>query len=278
MKNSPVFDVVISTAGRFDTLNTCLDAIYRHATVPITITLIDDACKKDEKIRYKQLFEYQSDKDLNKNVVSFTTRRHEKQMGFGASYNDGARGARAPYLTMMNDDVKIHEGYFDKVLETMKEPSISIVGSKLLFPTNSTTRNRPAGKIQHVGLALDIHANVVHPLIGWSPENPKTQISREVFATTGALFTIRTNVFRAVGGFDSIYGLGYFEDADLCLKVRQKGGRIWVENSASGTHYTNATTEKNPQAFGNSFQENMMKFRSKWATSGLLVYDAWTWG
>ena len=79
----------------------------------------------------------------------------------------------------------------------------------MLFPTNSTSRNRPAGKIQHVGLALDIHANVTHPLIGWSPENPKTQISREVFATTGALFTIRTALFHEVGGFDPIYGLGY---------------------------------------------------------------------
>jgi GT2 family glycosyltransferase len=278
MKSNPVFDVVISTAGRFDTLDTCLNAIYEHATFPITITLIDDATKKEEKIHHKHLFEYQKEKDIRGNVVAFNTKRHEKQMGFGASYNEGARGAKAPFLTIMNDDVRIHEGYFDRIFEVMKEPSISIVGSKLLFPTNSTSRNRPAGKIQHVGLALDIHANVIHPLIGWSPENPKTQISREVFATTGALFTTRTSIFREVGGFDPIYGLGYFEDADYCLKVRQKGGRIWLANEASGTHYTNATTEKNPHAFGNQFQENMMKFRAKWATSGLLVYDAWTWG
>ena len=285
MKKNPVFSIVISTAGRFDTLETCLNAIYKYATFPIEITLIDDATKKEEKVHHKHLFEYDPEKDVNKNIISYTTRRHEKQMGFGASYNEGARGAKAPYLTIMNDDVKIHEGYFDRVFEVMKDPSISIVGSKLLFPTNSTTRNRPAGKIQHLGLALDIHANVVHPLIGWSPENPKTQISREVFAATGALLTIRADIFRAVGGFDPMYGLGYFEDVDLSLKVReyyrrtgQVGGRIWVDTLASGTHYTNATTEKNPTAFGNQFQENMMKFRSRWASSGLLVYDLFTYG
>ena len=174
MKNNPVFDIVISTAGRFDTLDTCLNAIYEHATFPITITLIDDACKKEEKIHHKHLFEYQKEKDVNGNVVAFNTKRHEKQMGFGASYNEGARGARAPFLTIMNDDVRIHEGYFDKVFEVMKEPSIGIVGSKLLFPTNSTTRNRPAGKIQHVGLALGYSCKCYPPsdwMVSREPKN-----------------------------------------------------------------------------------------------------------
>lgn len=274
----PVFSVVVSTAGRFDMLALCLDALYANATHPITITVIDDATNKEEKKHHLHLFSYNKDKDIHNNVVSFTTKRYESQAGFGSSYNAGARGAKSPYLTILNDDVAIHEGYFDSVLEAMnRDKSIGIVGSKLLFPETSTNRNRPAGTIQHLGLALDIHANIAHPLIGWSPDNPKTKVSREIFAATGALLTIRTSLFHQLGGFDPIYGLGYWEDVDLSLKVRQKGGKIWLENSASGTHYTNATTEKNPQAFGNSFQENAAKFRAKWSKSGLLVFDLWTY-
>lgn len=278
MKMKPVFDLVISTAGRFDMLDLCLNAIYKYATHPITITVIDDATKKEEKNHYRHLFEYQPEKDVNRNVVSFTSRRHEKQVGFGGSYNDGARSARSEYLTILNDDVEIHEGYFDKIFNVMKDETIGVVGSRLLFSSNSTQKNRPAGKIQHVGIALDIRASIVHPLIGWSPDNPKTQISREVFAVTGALMTTRTKLFRALGGFDPIYGLGYFEDVSLCLEARKRGYKIWLESSASATHYTNSTTEKNPAAFGNQFQRNAMTFRAKWAESGLLFPDNWTYG
>ena len=278
MAKKPLFDIVISTAGRFDLLAKCLDAIYANATQPITITLVDDATKREEKLRNKHLFEYQKDKDVNGNIVEFVTMRNEVQAGFGASYNRGAKSSRAPYLTIMNDDVIINPDYFDKVLEVMKDDTIGVLGARLLFPLNSTQGNRPAGKIQHLGLAMDVRGNVTHPLIGWSAENPKTQISREVFAVTGALFTTRSKLFHTVRGFDPIYGLGYYEDVSYCLNIRQLGFRIYMDANVGGTHYTNATSEKNSNAFGGQLQQNAMTFRAKWANSGLLGYDTWTYG
>jgi GT2 family glycosyltransferase len=277
-KLNPIFDIVVSTAGRFDMLTLCLDAIYANATFPITITVVDDATKREEKLRYRHLFEYQKEKDVHNNVVSFNTMRNEIQAGFGGSYNKGARNSRAPYLTILNDDVVINPGYFEGILKVMQDETIGIVGARLLFPETSTSRNRPAGKIQHVGVALDVRGNAVHPLIGWSADNPKTMISREALAVTGALMTIRSKIFRSLGGFDPIYGLGYWEDLDLCLKVRQKGGRIWFESSVGGVHYANSTTEKNPNAFGGQFQQNAMTFRARWANSGFLVFDLWSYG
>jgi GT2 family glycosyltransferase len=276
-KVNPVFHVVVSTAGRFDMLEMCLDAIYADATYPISIAVVDDATKKEEKLHHKHLFEYQKEKDVHNNVVSFTSLRNEAQMGFGASYNRGARQAKTPYLTILNDDVMIDRGYFDGVMKVMQDKTIGIVGARLLFPATSTSKNRPAGKIQHVGVALDIRGNAVHPMIGWSADNPKTKVSREALAVTGALLTIRGDIFRALGGFDPIYGLGYWEDIDLCLKARQKGGRIWFESSIGGTHNANSTSEKNPNAFGNQFQQNAMTFRARWSSTGLLVFDSWSY-
>jgi GT2 family glycosyltransferase len=204
--------------------------------------------------------------------------RNETQMGYGGTLNRAAKSAKAPYLAIVTDDVEINPDYFDNLVEVMKDETIGIVGARLLFPENSTSPNRPAGKIQHVGLAMDIRGNVVHPLIGWSSDNPKTKISREVFAVTGALFTIRTRLFKAVRGFNPAYGLGYYEDVDMCLAVRQLGFRIWLDANIGGIHYTNASSEKNPSLFGNSYQQNAMTFRAKWANSGLLGFDLFTWG
>jgi GT2 family glycosyltransferase len=276
-KDKPTFDVVITCAGRFDMLTLCLDAIYNTATFPISITIVDDACKKEEKMQFSSIFAYNEEKDIYKTITSFRCLRNETQQGFVKSCNRGAKGSKAPYLSIITDDVIIHEGYFDKMFECMKDADMGIVGSKLIFPPTSTHKARPAGKIQHVGVALDIRANVVHPLVGWSPENPKTQISREVLAVTGAIMTIRSKIFHSLGGFDVIYGLGYWEDIDLCLKVRKLGYKIWLENSASAYHYVAATSEKGV-VHNSGFQQNAMIFRTRWANSGFLVFDSFTYG
>lgn len=281
MKKKPVFDVVVPFAGRFDCLDMCLNAIYKYATLPITLTIVDDASLKESRNQNIKLFSYQKEKDVNNNIVEFRSKRNETQQGFIKTANSGASG-KAPYVVFITDDVEIHEGYFDKILDVFENNvdggrKVGVVGSKLLFPPTSTHPARPAGKIQHIGVALDVRANAVHPLVGWSPENPKTQISRECFAVTGALYAIRRDLWHRFGGFDPIYGMGYWEDIDLCLKVRQAGYRIWMSSEASAYHYVAATSETG-RVHNSGFQVNAMMFKSRWAGSGLFTYDVWSYG
>lgn len=271
--NKPVMHLVTSTAGRFDMLEKLLNSIYRTVHFPVSITVIDDGTNKDEKLHYLHLFRHNPDLDTNKVVVNFTTKRHESRSGFPVSMNDGAKTS-APLLVFLNDDVELQEGCLEKIRQVMdNHKDIGVCGAKLLFPPTSVSSIRPAGKVQHVGIALDIRARALHPLVGWSADNPKTCVSREVLATTGALFAIRTNLFKSFGGFDTIYGQGYWEDVDLCLKVRQKGYRIWMESQAIAYHYVGASGEK--LKVQNSFQQNEMIFKARWANSGLLVWDEW---
>jgi GT2 family glycosyltransferase len=273
----PIFDVVVNTAGRFDMLQVCINAIYKNATLPMTITVVDDASKKDEKQFYWKLFEHDAEKDVHRNILSHTSKRNETQQGYPRSANLGAKKSKGRFIVFISDDVEIHDGYFDQIYEVFQNPNIGVVGSRLLFPPTSTHKGRPAGKIQHVGVALDVRGNSVHPMVGWSPENPKTQHSREVLAVTGALFAIRSDLFHSLGGFDTIYGLGYWEDIDLCLKVRQKGGKIWLDTKASAYHYVAASSEKGV-VHNTDFQRNSETFKNRWRTSGLLIPDDWTYG
>jgi len=266
-------DIVIPTGGRFDMLEKCINAIREYATIPVSITIVDDASDKEKKAKYKHLF----DGALSNNVVQINVRRNEIQQGFSASCNAGAKMGTAPLICFMNDDITVTSTYFDNLIKAMEDKSIGICGAKLLFPENSTDEKRPGGKVQHIGLALDITAGAVHPLIGWSANNPKTCVTREVFATTGALLTIRRPIFNQLGGFDIIYGKGYWEDVDLCLRVRQKGYKIVVDCSLIAYHYTSASSEINSQ-FASNFQTNAMTFRSRWGNTGLLVTDNWTYG
>jgi GT2 family glycosyltransferase len=51
----------------------------------------------------------------------------------------------------------------------------------------------------------------------------------------GAVFMIRSSLFRGLGGFDPRFFL-YFEETDLCLRVARKGMEIWAVGEAMSEH------------------------------------------
>jgi len=253
---SPQVDVVIVTGGRWDFLRECLDALPDN----VNVFLIDNASDAEERISNAELFE------------GLQTKRLQKPLGYAAANNEGARMGSAPYILFLNDDCILQEGAIDKMVETLKNPQVGIVGAKLTFPTTSTHPNRPAGKVQHVGLALNIRGEVIHPLVGWSPDNPKTCVTREVWGVTGACLMTKRQVFNRLGGFEVAYGMGTYEDADYCLKVRSSGLKIIMNAEARGSHYTGATAEKKQVAF--PLQFNSMTFKSRWLNSPLMSWGS----
>lgn len=258
---SPIVDIVIVTGGRFDMLTRCLKSIRNCTSVPYNIIIIDNACDAEERIANAGLFD------------GVSTKRLTVPVGFAEANNIGVRMGHAPLVLLLNDDIELMDGCIDKMIRTMDDPQWAVVGAKLLFPETSTSQIRPAGKVQHIGHALNVYAQVTHPLVGWDKDNPKTCISREVSSVTGACFMIRRKIWQDLGGLDIIYGAGTFEEVDLCLRVRQRGGKIYVNTDALAYHYTGATSEKKGTPF--PIQVNAMTFLSRWSGSGLLIWDEW---
>lgn len=242
-------------------LRECLAALDKQIPHNTYIVEINTDSKEHEANR--DIFEGRNSKRLQQNV------------GFPAGSNEGARMGSAPLILFIGDDVTLFDGALEKMVKRMEDQSIGVCGAKLIFPPNSTHPNRPAGKVQHIGLALNIRGEIIHPLVGWNTDHPKTQEARDVFATTGACFMIRRNLFAKAGGFDLAFGLGTFEDVDLCIKVRALGYRIFVETEAKAYHYVGATVEKKGAGF--PLQQNANIFRTRWQGSPYFLHDDWTY-
>lgn len=267
----PLLDVVVTTAGRLDLLELCMASLYRNSKkVPISITIVDQDIPVDDKKLHAELFECQES-----SVVSFQVVRMTPNLGFPSAANMGARKGSSPIITFISDDVELQDDALENILSSFVDSTVGVVGTRLLFPKGQSSPSRPAGKIQHVGLALNLRGVPVHPLNGWSPENPKTQLSRDAWAVTGACFSIRRELFNKAGGFDPIYGRGTFEDCDLCMKVRQMGKRIYLNAKAQGYHYTGATVEKRREGF--PLQQNLQIFQTRWGQTGLMTWDEFTY-
>lgn len=263
--SKPIVDVCILTAGRFDLLSKCLDAVQREiesVSFACNVYLLDNGSAAEDRIVHNDL-----------TTKSFITacKRLSPMTGFPNGANTLISMGKSPLVLFVSDDVVLAEGVLDKLVRRMDDSTIGICGLKLIFPKDSTNPGRPAGKVQHIGHALNIRGEVIHPLLGWSTDNPKTCISRDVFSVTGATFIVRRNAFEKAGKFDEAYGRGTYEDVSLSLQLKQLGYRIYIDTECIAEHYVGATIEK--VGGGYPLGQNAMIFQSKWATSGLLQWN-----
>lgn len=255
-------DVVIVTGGRWDFLKECLEALDNQ-TIPVNILILDNASDPEERIQNNDLFNER------------TSKRIQQSLGFPAANNEAARMGSAPIILFLNDDCVLTENAVEKMLEIFKEPPIGVCGAKLLFPPSSTSPIRPPGKVQHIGMALNIRGDVIHPLVGWSANNPKCNVSRDTFSVTGACLMTRRSLFNKIGGFDTSYGMGTFEDVQYCTQIRSMGLRVFVNCGAVGYHYAGATSEK--KKVSHPLQMNGLIFKSRFLNTALMQWDEYTY-
>jgi len=154
--------------------------------------------------------------------------------GFSGANNLGAAESRGDVLVFLNSDVFPRTpGWVDSLCATLeRHADIGAVGPRLLFAD---------GGIQHAGMRSEwlpefgIWANL-HPGVGLDPALDPAPGLTDVPAVTGACLAIRRSDFERVGGWDTGYLIGDFEDSDLCMKLRSCGLRVTYDPSVQLTH------------------------------------------
>lgn len=254
-KNNIKLDIAILTAGRVELFDRCVGAVLTQYQNDYKIHVHNNGHpSKEYELVYKKL-------PPNSNII-----RSNQMSGFSDGANKVIKSGNAPLVLFITDDVFIHDGAIETLLQRMEDKSIGQCGYKFIFPEGGVEdKTRPAGKVQHIGMASNIRGEMIHPLIGWSPDNPKCGVAKEVLAVTGASFIIRRDVFNRVGGFDPIYGRGYYEDMDLSFKVRASGFRVFVETDATATHGVAQTFKDLKEPI--PFHQNQMIFKTRWLQS-----------
>lgn len=188
--------------------------------------------------------------------------------GFAYSVNRGAGRGRGKYVFVLSTDVVLFENAIDNAIsEIENDESIGAVGMKLLFPEG--TPNGTPGHIQHVGISFDIHRMPHHIFINWTPDNPKVLGIREVPAITGAAFLVPRAIWRNIKGLDTEYGIGTYEDMDMCFKIRSMDKKIIVCQESMGTHFVGASIKEANGSF--PLDHNRQIFYNKWKP--YIVWD-----
>ena len=158
----------------------------------------------------------------------FRALHHERNLGFAAAINHGARAARGEVLALLNNDLVLSPGWLPPMLAALRAPRVGLVGN--------VQRRVADGALDHAGIAVDAAAKLAH--VRALPR--RAQGVCPVFAVTAACCLVRRADFVEFGGFDDTFANGG-EDVDFALKLRARGRRTVVCLDSVVRHHVSAS-------------------------------------
>jgi GT2 family glycosyltransferase len=211
----PLVSVVMVLYGGWKLAVRALEALSANTDPVFELILVDNASPDDSLAQVEQ------------RVSGATIIRNEANLGFGGASNQGAKLARGRYLCLLNSDALVEPGWLPPLLETLSEDG---VGAAVPMYLNED------GSLQEAGSVVDSigHAHAVGR--GGSPGDFQNRFRREVDFASAACMLVPADLFLELGGFDERYHPGYFEDTDLCFRLRERGLKTVYEPRSRVVH------------------------------------------
>lgn len=202
--------------------------------------------------------------------------RLDQNQGYPGGLNYIVSQGKAPLILVLSADIVMKPGFITTMLKEMDDPTVGVVGAKLLFPEENSP-NGPAGTVQHAGHAVKIDGSIYHIFITWPADHPKVNIRREVQSVTGAVFMTRRPIWESIGGLNQEYGAGTYEDVEYCLTVREHGKKVIYNPAACAYHYVGGSISQGAMPKnGFALANNANIFKGRWANRN-LAWDEWSY-
>jgi GT2 family glycosyltransferase len=216
----------------------CLDAVLAGLPQGCQVVVVDDASTDSTS----QLLAGYGD--------AIETVAMQRNSGYAAACNEGARAARGELLVFLNNDTEPQAGWLRALVRHAGEnPEAAAIGAKLLYPT---------GPVQHAGVVIGQDGYPHNLYAGLPAEHPAVNRSRPLQAVTGACMLVRRAAFEAAGGFDTGFR-NSLEDVDLCLRIGEAGGEVHYCHEAVVTHMESASRGRQDR-----FEQSLRLYRERW--------------
>ncbi|MFN4283278.1 MAG: glycosyltransferase family 2 protein [Alphaproteobacteria bacterium] len=151
------------------------------------------------------------------NIISNVTNQ-----GFGRANNQGVAVVETEFALLLNPDARMAPGSVEALVAAAdRNPNAGIVGPAILNADGARIASHNVGLFDQ------------HKISGKERLPPDGDICADFLS--GAVMLVRVAAFREVGGFDPEIFL-YFEDDDLCLKMRRAGYAL-VQAPAAAAHH-----------------------------------------
>lgn len=237
-------------------LKECLRSIYEQtAGISYEILLVDNASQDGSVRMVRQYFP---------NVCLIANQQNK---GFATANNQAIRLSRGRYVIFLNPDTVVHGNALNTMVQFMDgHPEAGAIGCKLLNADGSVQHSTR----QPLTLSIMFYENTIlgrllffrRKVKDYKMKNFTFDRVEEVDAASGAALLVRKSVLNEVGIMDEGYFM-FFEEMDLCRRIKMKGYKIYFIPNAVITHLGGASRHQNPKALVIISQESMMRYVSK---------------
>lgn len=176
---------------------------------------------------------------------------------FGEGNNIAAEFARADTFLFLNNDAFLSDFVLDKLHDALSD-KIGISGPLFTYPDD---------RIQEAGAFLKKSGDAVQRGKFEEDFDPDelTPVEPVDYISAACIMITRDDFFR-LGGFDLRYDPAYYEDADLCLRLRALGKKTVLVSDARVIHIENATSSDpaNKNIVSNVVERHKKIFLSRW--------------
>ena len=176
--------------------------------------------------------------------------RNEENFGFSKANNIGIRMSQGKYVLILNDDTEFHPGALGLLVRVLEaDPRAGAVGPNFLNPDGSFQPGYTLNRFPNLrDMLLDfVRASFILEKFPVTRDMLKTRHAEEPGGDAaqlgGACLLARREALDAVGLFDEEFYF-YFEDTDLCYRLKKAGWRLRYCPEAAITHFGSSSFKK----------------------------------
>lgn len=209
-----------------DQVMTSVESVRRHTKgIDYEIIVADNNSKDDENLQ--KLIDDETIK-----VVKL-----DDNYGFGKANNAGVKECTGEYIFLLNPDTICHDNSIKKLLDCLKaDQTIGVISPNLINAESKPTHSfRRAGDGILTELNFALFGLPYKILYGSDFEFNHSDKQLEVAYSCGAAMMMKKEIFEKVDGFDETFFM-YYEDQDLCNRIKKTGLRIVNEPKAIIQH------------------------------------------
>jgi GT2 family glycosyltransferase len=211
------FSIIIVNTNEAPVLFECLECISRGGR-PFETVVVDNASTDGSPERVESQFPWAK-------LV-----RAGANLGYAGANNLGARGASGDILVFLNPDAFVEPGWLEAVDSAFDDAAVGVVGPRIY-----RGRKGAEGIIDSAGGDIEFPLGDAPGRGYLQKSNGRFQKREDVAYVSGAALAVRAALFDRVGRFDEEF-FCYYEETDLCWRIRMLGLRCVYEPNATVYH------------------------------------------
>lgn len=228
--------------------------VVSYNTREMTLECLRSLVEETSRLSYEVLFidnqssdgSYEAVEAEFGNDARFRLKSATENRGFAMANNEMAQLAQGQFLLLLNPDTVVQNHAIDRLVSFAREhPNNGIWGGRTVFAAGSFNPSGCFGRYslwallcQSLGLSFLLKN---HPIFD-SRNYPDygSHGVKEVSIIAGCFLLIHRDFWNMLGGLDEEFFM-YAEDADLCMRASDLGGKLIVFGEATIIHHGRAS-------------------------------------